>query len=218
VTPPELGNTYRAIRDDHIQAMLQLRYRPTEEREGIQRMLRDGIIERNEPSEGIAPLQMSFFGQAAAGCSGSTRAARPRSATSPTIDQPGRQDMPTAQPVPSSADGSYTRPPSVQQQIFELLKRMPRVDAQGRDLPPAAADPTVISIVDPGAPVAPPAAVEQPTGEPAQGMAPNALQGHAGGVSVPTSRRGSTLQQLAAQLANGTASQFPEGYVPAPPR
>jgi hypothetical protein len=41
---------YGRIRDDHVQAMLQLRHRPAE-REGIQRMLRDGIIERNRPSK-----------------------------------------------------------------------------------------------------------------------------------------------------------------------
>lgn len=79
-----------------------------------------------------------------------------------------------ARPVPSSSDGSYTRPDTIQARIAEKMKRMPRVDANGRDLPPATADPTVVPIVDPAAPAASPA------------MQPNPLQGGAGGVSVPT--------------------------------
>lgn len=41
-------------------------------------------------------------------------------------------------------------------QIAEKMKLMPRVDFNGRDLPPATADPSVITIVDAAAPAAPP--------------------------------------------------------------
>jgi hypothetical protein len=51
---------YQRIRDDHVRAMLQLRYCPTE-RSGIRRMLRDRIIERNSPSESVAPRQLSLL-------------------------------------------------------------------------------------------------------------------------------------------------------------
>jgi hypothetical protein len=114
----------------------------------------------------------------------------------------------TSRPVPSSADGSYIRPPSVQQQIAEKLKRMPKVDAHGHDLLPADPDPTVAPIVDPATPQA-------------RTPRPNPLQGVAGGVSVPTPPVGSTLEQLADQLAHQLAdpvAPIPEGFVPAPPR
>lgn len=118
--------------------------------------------------------------------------------------------MPTSDATrfaPDAADGSYVRPPSVQQRIAEKLKRMPRVDAHGHNLLPAAADPTVIPIVDPAEPQA---------GK----LKANPLQGGGEGVSVPTPPVGSTLEQLADQLAHQLAdpvAPIPEGFVPAPP-
>lgn len=107
-------------------------------------------------------------------------------------------------PVPSSADGSYIRPPSLQEKIAEKLRGMPRVDQNGRALPPATSDPSVVS-VDPAAPAVP------------QGMAPNPLQG-GGGVPVPAPPVGSTIDQLVAQTLQGNTPPLPEGYTPAPPR
>lgn len=114
--------------------------------------------------------------------------------------------MPDAtRPVPDSADGSYLRPPSIQAQIAEKLRRMPKVDAQGHDLLPAVADPAVGAIPDPATP---------------QGgkLKVNPLQGGGEGVSVPAPPRGGTLEQLAAQLADGDEPPIPAAYVPATPR
>jgi hypothetical protein len=52
-------SVFQRIRDDHVRAMLQLRYRPTE-RSGIQRMLARHEIQPNGPSESIAARQMSL--------------------------------------------------------------------------------------------------------------------------------------------------------------
>jgi hypothetical protein len=111
-----------------------------------------------------------------------------------------------ARPVPSSSDGSYTRPDTIQSRIAEKMKRMPRVNCDGHDLPPATADPSVITIVDAAVPAAPAA------------MLPNAAQG-GGGVPVPTpAAGGSTLDRIAAELTRKLAPPIPEGYTPAPPR
>lgn len=120
----------------------------------------------------------------------------------------------TARPVPSSADGSYTRPDTIQSRIAEKMRRMPRVNCDGHDLPLATADPSVIPIVDgsqlSGTAQSLPAAVPA---APAA-MQPNPAQGVGGGASVPAPPRGSTLQRLADQLANGAAPPIPEGFVP----
>jgi len=115
-------------------------------------------------------------------------------------------EVDSTRPVPDSDDGSYLRPPSVQQQIAEKLRRLPRVNHDGHELLPATADPTVAPIVDPAAPAARPA------------MQPNPLQGIAGGATVPAPARGGTLEHLAAQLADGDAPLIPDAYTPAPPR
>lgn len=56
--------------------------------------------------------------------------------------------------VPSSADGSYTRPDTIQSRIAAKMKLLPRVDHNGRDLLPDTADPSVTELVTP--PTAPP--------------------------------------------------------------
>jgi hypothetical protein len=91
--------------------------------------------------------------------------------------------------------------------IAEKMKRMPRVDFNGRDLPPATADPSVISIVDAAAPTVPTV------------PAPNPAQGVGGGASVPApTAGGSTLDRITAELTRKLAPPLPEGYTPAPPR
>jgi len=111
--------------------------------------------------------------------------------------------------APDSA--GYIRPPSVQQQIAEKLRRMPKVDAHGHDLLPAAADPTVAPIVDPAEPQA------IGGGSPMQIKA-NPFQGGGEGVSVPAPARGSVLERLAQQLADGDEPPIPAAYTPATPR
>lgn len=79
---------YRRLRDQHVAAVLELRYCPTE-RQGIQRLLRDGVIERNSPTESIAPRQMSLaLGLAVWGSSSPPPAARPGSHDPTRLDQP----------------------------------------------------------------------------------------------------------------------------------
>jgi hypothetical protein len=162
-------------------------------------------------------------------------------------------------PVPSSADGSYTRPDTIESRIAAKMKLMRKVDFNGRDLPPGTPDPSVVELVTP--PTAPPSlavalnAAAEAVGcdlpalldsqsfcaelgaispsdslgledvirrhmpaPVAPGMRPNPAQGIGGGVPVPSPPRGSTLQQLAHQLANGASPSLPEGFVPAKPR
>jgi hypothetical protein len=174
-------SAFQRIRDDHVQAMLQLRYHPAE-REGIQRMLREGIIERNKPSkimsisteaaarawsarelhpgpaEALSPVFRAPSLRSFPAAAGSLPCAPCRRThhEQPSIDNRGDLDMSetgTTQFVPSASDGSYTRPPSIQQRISEQLRKLPKVDANGWAIPSAAPDPSIVQFVAPaGAP------------------------------------------------------------------
>lgn len=111
----------------------------------------------------------------------------------------------TTRPVPSSADGSYTQPETVQSRIAEKMRRMPKVDHNGHELIAPTADPAVTPILDP---------VPPQTGK----LRPNPLQGGGEGVSVAAPARGGTLEQLAARLADGDEPPIPAAYTPASPR
>ena len=112
----------------------------------------------------------------------------------------------------------YQAPERPFDRLRAITAKLPRVDANGRDLPRGEADPTVTETVT--APhVAPPTAVEPPPAEPAQGMTPVPSQG-VGGVPVPapTPGGGSTLDRIRDELTRKLAPATPEGYRPAPPR
>jgi hypothetical protein len=58
-TAPELGETYRSIRDDHVAAMIALR-NGTSERALIARMMAAHELRRNQVSAALDPVQLAF--------------------------------------------------------------------------------------------------------------------------------------------------------------
>lgn len=60
VTAPELGEPYRAIRDEHVAAMLALRFCDDAERDLLRRMMAHGEVARRQVSARLDPVQTEF--------------------------------------------------------------------------------------------------------------------------------------------------------------